>query len=123
MQQCARVLAKRRHFPSRGNLGARHPERLVGNLERTASIFHFGERAAVGDLRIAHDLGHRSVRRTGNAVCVQIGEAFFRRLIQEDEPIMKTIRFHDGLLIDADRALARFLQYVRRFPTARSAAE
>lgn len=52
---------------------------------------------------------------------LQIGEAFFRRLIQEDEPIMKTIRFHDGLLIDADRALARFLQYVRRFPTARPA--
>ncbi|MGB9383032.1 Rieske 2Fe-2S domain-containing protein [Candidatus Binatus sp.] len=54
---------------------------------------------------------------------LQIGEAFFRRLIQEDEPIMKTIRFHDGLLIDADRALARFLQYVRRFPTARPAAD
>jgi nitrite reductase/ring-hydroxylating ferredoxin subunit len=54
---------------------------------------------------------------------LQIGEAFFRRLIQEDEPIMKTIRFHDGLLIDADRALARFLQYVRRFPTARPVAE
>jgi phenylpropionate dioxygenase-like ring-hydroxylating dioxygenase large terminal subunit len=54
---------------------------------------------------------------------LQIGEAFFRRLIQEDEPILKTIRFHDGLLIDADRALARFLQYVRRFPTARPAAD
>jgi phenylpropionate dioxygenase-like ring-hydroxylating dioxygenase large terminal subunit len=54
---------------------------------------------------------------------LQIGEAFFRRLIQEDEPIMKTIRFHDGLLIDADRALARFLQYVRRFPTARPTAD
>jgi hypothetical protein len=36
---------------------------------------------------------------------------------------MQTIRFHDGLLIDADRALARFLQYVRRFPTARPAAD
>lgn len=54
---------------------------------------------------------------------LQIGEAFFRRLIEEDEPIMKTIRFHDGLLIDADRALARFLQYVRRFPTARPLAK
>jgi phenylpropionate dioxygenase-like ring-hydroxylating dioxygenase large terminal subunit len=54
---------------------------------------------------------------------LQIGEAFFRRLIQEDEPILKTIHFHDGLLIDADRALARFLQYVRRFPTARPAAD
>ncbi|MDO8431633.1 MAG: Rieske (2Fe-2S) protein [Candidatus Binatus sp.] len=52
-----------------------------------------------------------------------IGEAFFRRLIQEDEPIMQTIRFHDGLLIDADRALARFLQYVRRFPTASPVAQ
>jgi phenylpropionate dioxygenase-like ring-hydroxylating dioxygenase large terminal subunit len=54
---------------------------------------------------------------------LQIGEAFFHRLIQEDEPILKTIHFHDGLLIDADRALARFLQYVRRFPTARPAAD
>jgi len=54
---------------------------------------------------------------------LEIGEAFFRRLIQEDEPIMKTIHFHDGLLIDADRALARFLQYVRRFPTARPIAQ
>ena len=56
------------------------------------------------------------------AARLQIGEEFFRRLIKEDEPIMKTIRFHDGLLIDADRALARFLQYVRRFPTARPVA-
>jgi len=54
---------------------------------------------------------------------LQIGEAFFKRLIEEDTPIMQTIRFHDGLLIDADRALARFLQYVRRFPTARPAAD
>ena len=54
---------------------------------------------------------------------LQIGEAFFKRLIDEDTPIMQTIRFHDGLLIDADRALARFLQYVRRFPTARPAAD
>jgi hypothetical protein len=41
------------------------------------------------------------------AARLQIGEEFFHRLIKEDEPIMKTIRFHDGLLIDADRALAR----------------
>jgi nitrite reductase/ring-hydroxylating ferredoxin subunit len=54
---------------------------------------------------------------------LQIGEAFFKRLIDEDTPIMQTIRFHDGLLIDADRALARFLQYVRRFPTARPVAD
>ncbi len=54
---------------------------------------------------------------------LQLGAAFFARLIEEDEPIMKTIRFREGLLIDADRALARFLQYVKRFPTARPAAK
>jgi phenylpropionate dioxygenase-like ring-hydroxylating dioxygenase large terminal subunit len=53
---------------------------------------------------------------------MQIGHAFFSRLIEEDEPIMKTIRMREGLLIDADRALARFFQYVKRFPTARPAA-
>jgi nitrite reductase/ring-hydroxylating ferredoxin subunit len=53
---------------------------------------------------------------------LQLGAAFFKRLIEEDEPIMKTIRFREGLLIDADRALARFLQYLKRFPTARPAA-
>jgi hypothetical protein len=52
----------------------------------------------------------------------QIGHVFFSRLIEEDEPIMKTIRMREGLLIDADRALARFFQYVKRFPTARPAA-
>jgi nitrite reductase/ring-hydroxylating ferredoxin subunit len=54
---------------------------------------------------------------------LQLGAAFFKRLIEEDEPIMKTIRFREGLLIDADRALARFLQYVKRFPSARPAAK
>jgi hypothetical protein len=41
----------------------------------------------------------------------------------EDDPIMKTIRFHERPLIDADRALARFMRYLRRFPTARPTAE
>jgi phenylpropionate dioxygenase-like ring-hydroxylating dioxygenase large terminal subunit len=53
---------------------------------------------------------------------LEIGEAFFRRLVQEDEPIMSSIRFHEGILIDADRALARFFQYVKRFPRAQPAA-
>ncbi|MGH7778892.1 MAG: aromatic ring-hydroxylating oxygenase subunit alpha [Candidatus Binataceae bacterium] len=53
---------------------------------------------------------------------LQISEAFFKRLIDEDTPIMSTIRFREGLLIDADRALAMFFQYVNRFPTARPAA-
>ena len=37
---------------------------------------------------------------------IAIGQAFFQRLIEEDTPIMSTIRFREGLLIDADRALA-----------------
>jgi len=53
---------------------------------------------------------------------IAIGQAFFQRLIEEDTPIMSTIRFREGLLIDADRALARFFQYVKKFPTAQPAA-
>ncbi len=47
---------------------------------------------------------------------IEIGEAFFKRLIDEDQPIMSSIRFREGVLIEADRALARFLKYVRGFP-------
>lgn len=53
---------------------------------------------------------------------MQISEAFFKRLIDEDTPIMSTIRFREGLLIEADRALAMFFQYLKRFPTGRPAA-
>jgi hypothetical protein len=53
---------------------------------------------------------------------IEIGQAFFQRLIEEDTPIMSTIRFREGLLIDADRALAMFFQYVKKFPTAQPAA-
>jgi hypothetical protein len=56
------------------------------------------------------------------AMRIQIGQAFFQRLIEEDTPIMSTIRFREGLLIDADRALAMFFQYVKKFPTAQPAA-
>jgi phenylpropionate dioxygenase-like ring-hydroxylating dioxygenase large terminal subunit len=54
---------------------------------------------------------------------IAIAESFFLRLLEEDEPIMSTIRFREGLLIDADRALTRFLQYVKRFPRAPLAAD
>jgi len=53
---------------------------------------------------------------------LQIGEAFFKRLIDEDTPIMSTAHFHEGVLIEADKPLALFFQYVKRFPTARPAA-
>src|SRR5215472_10513102 len=53
---------------------------------------------------------------------LQIGEAFFKRLIEEDTPVMSTAHFREGVLIEADRALAMFFQYVKRFPCARPAA-
>ena len=52
-----------------------------------------------------------------------IGEEFFRRLIEEDQPVMSTIRFREGILLEADRPLARFLKYVRSFPKAHPAAD
>ena len=53
---------------------------------------------------------------------LQIGEAFFKRLIEEDTPVLSTAHFHEGVLIEADRALAMFFQYVKRFPRARPVA-
>jgi len=53
---------------------------------------------------------------------LEIGEAFFKRLIEEDTPVLSTAHFHEGVLIEADRALAMFFQYVKRFPRARPAA-
>ena len=53
---------------------------------------------------------------------LEIGEAFFKRLIEEDTPVLSTAHFHEGVLIEADRALAMFFRYVKRFPRARPAA-
>ena len=53
---------------------------------------------------------------------LMVGEAFFKRLIEEDTPVLSTAHFHEGVLIEADRALAMFFQYVKRFPRARPAA-
>ena len=41
-----------------------------------------------------------------------------RRLMDEDAPILNTIRFRRGTLTAADRFLARFLKYVADFPVA-----
>ena len=41
-----------------------------------------------------------------------------RQLIAEDAPVLDTIRFRPGVLVASDRHLARFFQYVRRFPRA-----
>ena len=43
---------------------------------------------------------------------------FVARLLAEDAPVLDTIRFRPGVLVAADRHLARFFQYVRKFPRA-----
>ena len=50
-------------------------------------------------------------------------EAFFVGLIEQDAPVMNTIRFNEGVLLPADRALTRFLKYVRSYPKANALAE
>ena len=41
---------------------------------------------------------------------VAMTEAFFVGLIEQDTPVMSNIRFREGALVPADRALARFLK-------------
>jgi nitrite reductase/ring-hydroxylating ferredoxin subunit len=57
-------------------------------------------------------------------------EAFLDRVVAletsvvaEDVPVMKTIRFRPGTLTQSDRTLARFFEYLRRFPRAHPSAE
>jgi hypothetical protein len=49
---------------------------------------------------------------------VAMTEAFFVGLIEQDAPVVNTIRFREGALVPADRGLARFLKYVREYPRA-----
>ena len=44
---------------------------------------------------------------------VAMTEAFFVGLIEQDTPVMSNIRFREGVLVPADRALARFLNMSR----------
>ncbi|MFC5994481.1 Rieske 2Fe-2S domain-containing protein [Pseudonocardia hispaniensis] len=45
-----------------------------------------------------------------------MSEALITQLQDEDAPVMDTIRFREDVLIEADRALGKFLRYVRDFP-------
>ncbi|WP_241838179.1 hypothetical protein [Streptomyces sp. CB03234] len=44
-------------------------------------------------------------------------------LFNDDTPVLGTIRFRPGLLTRSDRALDRYLQYVRDYPRANPAAD
>lgn len=54
---------------------------------------------------------------------LEMGEKFFLGLIEEDTPIMNTIRFRADKLVPADRVLGRFIEYLRGFPRAHPARE
>ena len=44
--------------------------------------------------------------------------AFTARLLEEDDMVLKQTRFRQGVLVAADRHLARYFKYVRSFPSA-----
>jgi len=43
---------------------------------------------------------------------------FVEKLLAEDDPVLKTMRFKAGTLVASDRHLARFFKYVAEFPRA-----
>jgi len=49
--------------------------------------------------------------------------AFGEQLLKDDDAVMSTIHFREDLLLPADRALTRFLRYVRSFPRANPARD
>lgn len=52
-----------------------------------------------------------------------MAEGFMASIIEEDEPVMQTIRFREGVLVPSDRELALYLKYVRAFPRANPLAD
>ncbi len=48
---------------------------------------------------------------------------FVDRLIDEDEPVLNTMRFRKGSLVASDRHLARYFKYVGEFPRGKPPAE
>jgi nitrite reductase/ring-hydroxylating ferredoxin subunit len=49
---------------------------------------------------------------------IQTNLGFQINLIEDDRPIMTTIRFREGFMSASDRFISRFLKYVRQFPKA-----
>lgn len=46
-----------------------------------------------------------------------------KKVVSEDVPIIQTIHFKPGTLTKSDKALSKFLQYLRNFPRAHPSAE
>ncbi|OCC23416.1 hypothetical protein MB02_12435 [Croceicoccus estronivorus] len=49
--------------------------------------------------------------------------AFEQQIVNEDSPVLNTIRYRPGTLTKADKSLARFLDYLRTYPRANPGAE
>jgi phenylpropionate dioxygenase-like ring-hydroxylating dioxygenase large terminal subunit len=49
--------------------------------------------------------------------------AFGEQLLKDDDRVMSTVHFREDLLLPADRALTRFLRYVRAFPRSNPARD
>ena len=79
-----------------------------------------GAPIAHGRTRGFYAYGVRDGGRGRDAVAEKLASVgrLVRQLIAEDAPVLDTIRFRPGVLVASDRHLARFFQYVRRFPRA-----
>ncbi len=67
---------------------------------------------------------------SGSAKDLKSAARFCKRMMkmedtfaQQDREILKTIRFRQGYLTKSDRALAKFLDYIRRYPRAHPSAD
>jgi phenylpropionate dioxygenase-like ring-hydroxylating dioxygenase large terminal subunit len=56
--------------------------------------------------------------RTQAASFVAMGKAWTESLFDDDAPVMNTLSFNDAHLLDADKELKTFLDWVRRYPKA-----
>jgi hypothetical protein len=49
---------------------------------------------------------------------VEMGKHWINSLFEDDSPVMATLSFRDAHLLEADKELRTFLDWVRRFPKA-----
>jgi hypothetical protein len=61
--------------------------------------------------------------RENAEIALSMALAFGEQLLKDDDAVMGTIHFREDLLLPADRALTRFLRYVRAFPRANPARD
>jgi phenylpropionate dioxygenase-like ring-hydroxylating dioxygenase large terminal subunit len=61
--------------------------------------------------------------RASTEAFLQFAMDLEKKVVSEDIPIMQSIHFRPGTLTKSDKALGKFLQYLRNFPRAHPAAE